>query len=423
MATARRVRPSPRARGPGRLGRDRVESNGFRPASGNSLDPLQIVLIFFRGKEKLMKPRTLTALAVAALLVAPEVGLAMKARGVAGAVYTMTNAAEGNEVVVYHRRADGSLLPAGTYATGGLGSPGSLGGNQGGVVLSDNGRWLLVVNAGSDDVSLFAVHRGGLTLRDTAPSGGILPISVAIHGSLVYVVNAGDDSIAALRIRRGGTLSPLAGSGHSLSGVGTQPAQIGFSPDGRFVLVTEKATNSIDVFRLNRHGYVVDMVQNASSGETPFAFDFGKRDQLFVSEVFGGGPDLGAVSSYELRWDGSLNVVDPSVPNTETAPCWLVATPGGRYVFTTNTPVDSISAYAADFEGHLTLLDPDGRSGEPGPGTKPLDMDLSDDGRFLYTLNIGNNRISTFRVGPNGSLELLWDGPGVPAGANGLAAR
>ena len=370
-----------------------------------------------------MKARLLTALAVASLLVAPQVVLAENGRGTAGAVYTMTNAADGNEVVVYDRSANGSLRFAGKFATGGAGMPGALGGNQGGVVLSDNGRWLLVVNAGSDEVSVFSVHRHGLRLRDTAPSRGILPISVAIHGNLVYVVNAGDDSIAGFRLHRNGRLTPLPGSDHSLSGAGTGPAQIGFSPDGRLLLVTEKATNIIDVFRLNRHGYVVDMVQNASSGETPFAFGFGKRDQLFVSEVFGGAPDQGAVSSYELRGDGTLKVLDGSVPNTETAPCWLVATRGGRYVFTTNTPVDSVSAYAVDFEGHLELVDADGRTGEPGSGTKPLDVDLSNDGRFLYTLNIGNNKISTLRVRPDGSLKLLWAGPDVPAGANGLAAR
>jgi 6-phosphogluconolactonase len=380
-----------------------------------------------------MKARTFGALAVAALLFAPQVGLARgqqgehgpqlsrRHRGTVGAVYTMTNAAEGNAVVAYGRRANGSLRPAGHYPTGGFGMPGSLGGNQGGVVLSDDGRWLLAVNPGSDDVSLFSVHRHGLVLRDTAPSGGVLPVSVAIHGNLVYVVNAGDDTIAGLRIRRDGTLSPLVGSSHPLSGAGTGPAQIGFSPYGRFLLVTEKATDIIDVFRLDWHGYVVDVVQNDSAGQTPFAFAFGKRGRVFVSEVSGGASDAGAVSSYVLKDDGTLQVVDASVPNGETAPCWLVATRDGRYVFTTNTPDDSLSTYASGFGGHLTLLD--GRSGEPGAGTNPLDMDLSDDGRFLYTLNIGNDRISTFRVKADGSLTLLWAGPGVPEGANGLAAR
>jgi len=116
-------------------------------------------------------------------------------------------------------------------------------------------------------------------------------------------------------------------------------------------------------------------------------------------------------------------VIDGSVPNTETAPCWLVVTRGGRFAFTTNTPDDSLSAYAIDFAGSLVLVDEDGRSGEPGMGSRPLDMDLSDDGRFLYTLNIGDDTISTFRVMPDGGLQHLGAVSGVPDGANGLAAR
>jgi 6-phosphogluconolactonase (cycloisomerase 2 family) len=372
-----------------------------------------------------MKPRTLAALAVASLLIAPQASLAGPERGTAGAVYTMTNAPDGNGVVAFDRLANGSLRYSKTYPTGGLGSGDGLG-NQGGVVLSDNGRWLLVVNAGSHEVSLFSVHRHGLTLKDTVPSGGVRPISVAIHRDLVYVVHAGGavgdvDSIAGLRLSPHGTLSYLPGSSQPLSAPNTGPAQIGFSPDGRFLLVTEKATDTIDVFPLGRDGHAGLPVWNPSVGQTPFPFDFGKRDQLFVAEVFGGAEGAGAVSSYELTPDGVLNVTAGSVPNFETAPCWLVVTRGGRYVFTTNTPDDSLSTYAIDFEGGLELLD--GRSGEPGTGTRPLDMDLSDDGRFLYTLNIGDDTISTFRVMPDGSLKDLGAIGGVPDGANGLAAR
>jgi 6-phosphogluconolactonase (cycloisomerase 2 family) len=300
-------------------------------------------------------------------------------------------------------------------------------GNQGGVVLSDNGRWLLVVNAGSDEVSVFSIDRDGLSLTDTAPSGGVRPVSVAIHRDLVYVVhdggNAGDmDSIAGHRLGRDGTLSFL-GSTHALSAGSTAPAQIGFSPDGRFVLVTEKATHKIDVFPLDRDGYAGYPVVNDSEGPTPFAFDFGKRNQLFVSEVFGAAPDAGAVSSYQLLEDGTLQTLAASVPNTETAPCWLVVSKGGRYLFTTNTPDDSLSAYSIDFDGQIVLVDEDGRTGEPGMGTRPLDMDISDDGRFLYTLNIGNGSISTFRVRPSGALLHIHVERGVPAGVNGLAAR
>jgi 6-phosphogluconolactonase len=385
-----------------------------------------------------MKTRLLASLAFGALLVAPRAGLAegqgprgatasFHRRGTRGAVYTMTNATTGNEVVAYERRGDGSLRFAATYPTGGTGSGDGLG-SQGAVVLSDDGRWLLVVNPGSNEVSLFSVERHGLTLADKASSGGVRPVSVAIHRDLVYVVNAGGsaddlDSVAALRLRPNGTLRPLFGSRRFLSADTTTPAQVGFSPHGRFLIVTEQATNLVDVFPLTAHGYAGAPVWNPSAGTTPFAFAFGRRGHLLVSEVSGGLEDAGAVSSYDLASDGSLEVIDPSVPNTETAPCWLVVTRDGRYAFTTNTPDDSLSAYGVDPAGHLTLLEAGGRSGESGAGTNPLDMDLTRDGRFLYTLDIGTDTISTFRVGRDGSLTLVGATSGVPHGAIGLAAR
>jgi 6-phosphogluconolactonase (cycloisomerase 2 family) len=367
----------------------------------------------------------LAAVVGAALLLAAPPAAANN--GVIGAVYTMTNDSAGNAVLQYDRLADGSLQYSASYDTGGQGSGGGLG-NQGGVVLSDNGRWLLVVNADSNDISVFAIGQHGLSLTDTELSGGIRPISVAIHGDLIYVVHAGGavgdiDSISALWLDNHGKLTQIPGSSRALSGPNVGPAQIGFSPDGRFVVVTEKATDTIAVFPLDADGYAGPGIFNPSEGQTPFPFDFGKRDQLFVAEVSGGADDAGAVSSYRLLGDGTLQTIAASIPNTETAPCWLVVTKGGRYAFTTNTPDNSLSAYAIEFDGGLSLVDPDGRTGEPGDGTLPLDMDLSDDGRHLYTLNIGNGTISTFRVGPRGSLTLTSAVDGVPSGGNGLAAR
>jgi 6-phosphogluconolactonase (cycloisomerase 2 family) len=347
--------------------------------------------------------------------------------GPVGAVYTMSNAVGGNEVYAFDRYADGHLEFSAAYETGGLGTGAGLG-NQGGVVLSDNHRWLLAVNAGSDELSLFRVARNGLTLADVVSSHGRMPVSVAIRGDLVYVVNAGgsvgaSDGIAGFRLTSKGNLEFLAGSIRPLSATSTGPAQIGISRDAKLLVVTEKATNVIDTFLLDRDGYADGHVVNESEGDTPFSFAFVRGKLLVVSEVFGGASDAGAASSYRIGKEGALEVISDSVPNTETAPCWLVAGPGGRFVFTTNTPDDSLSAYVVDGQGTLSLRDADGRTGEPGNGTRPLDMDLSGNGRFLYTLNIGNDTISTFAVGADGSLSHLGMIAGAPETANGLAAR
>ena len=78
-------------------------------------------------------------------------------------MYALTNAPTGNAVMVWDRADDGSLTPAGSYATGGLGSGAGLG-SQGAIVLSKDNRWLFAVNAGSNDISSFQVDDHGLKL-------------------------------------------------------------------------------------------------------------------------------------------------------------------------------------------------------------------------------------------------------------------
>lgn len=339
-----------------------------------------------------------------------------------GAVYTMTNAAGPNAVMVYNRSADGTLTPAGEFLTGGNGTGTGLG-NQGGVVLSMNSRWLFVVNAGSNDVSVFHVLAHGISLIDRVASGGTMPVSVTVHGRLVYVLNAGaPNNITGLTLDHGGKLTPLPGSTRTLSAAMTGPAQVQFSPDGDLLVVTEKSTNIIDVFLVGRDGLPGPLVPTVSNGATPFGFSFGLRDQLFISEAFGGAPDASAVSSYVANPDGTLTLVTGSAPTTETAACWVVVTSDGRFAYTTNTDSGSITGYRISHDGRLTILNADGRTAVTGPGSGPVDLALSVDTRFLYSLDSGDDKISAFRVRDDGSLESLGSIPAPPT-ANGLAAR
>src|SRR4051812_28634978 len=97
-------------------------------------------------------------------LAAVAVGIALLFSGTAmastGVVYTETNSATGNAVHRLDRAADGSLNFVATYRTGGRGTSAGLG-SQGAVALSDDGRTLAAVDAGSNDVAVFHVGRKG----------------------------------------------------------------------------------------------------------------------------------------------------------------------------------------------------------------------------------------------------------------------
>lgn len=362
--------------------------------------------------------RTFVALALASLALGGAT--AARAQPTRGAVYTTSNDPAGNEVIVFGRTSRGLLVPHGRVATGGAGTGGGLG-NQGALILTRNEKWLLAVNAASNSISVFAVRSGGPVLVDVVSSEGIQPVSLTEHRGLVYVLNAGSDEITGFELSGRGHLQPLAGSTRSLSGVGTAPAQVSFSADGDALVVTEKATNQIVTYLVDRAGLPGAANVQPSNGQTPFGFAFGKRGQLFVSEAFGGAPGASATSSYTLQEDGTLVTVSATVPTNQTANCWVVVTPDGRYTYVTNTGSGSISGYAIGFDGQITLLDADGRTGITGGG--PIDLALTDNGRFLYSLNGGTNTIGAFQVRGDGRLEVLPFATGLPVGANGLAAH
>jgi 6-phosphogluconolactonase len=343
-----------------------------------------------------------------------------------GAVFTATNDAAGNNIIVFDRAADGTLTQADSFSTGGLGTGTGLG-NQGGLVLSSNGKRLLVVNAGSDDISVFRVHRDHLTLKDQVPSGGQRPISIAIHKDIVYVLNAGglvggSDNISGFTLSHKGELTPIPNSTLPLSAASTDPAQISFSSDGNFLIVTEKATNIIDTYSVDANGLATGPNSQPSAGIGPFGFAVNKLDQVFISEAFGGAADASAVSSYSLNNAGILTTIDASEATTETAACWVVLSKNEKFAYDTNTGSGTVSGFSIDSTGNLTLLDPSGVSATTGPG--PIDMALTKNGLFMYTLNSGDGSISSFQIASDGTLTAIGSPViGLPLSANGLAAR
>ena len=369
-----------------------------------------------RSRAALFTAPALLSLAFGSLFAGPA--FANQSGAVEGRVFTQSNDAGGNHVLVFDRHRDGTLMAAGSHATGGIGTGTGLG-SQGALVLTDNGNLLVTVNAGSNDVSLFAVRRGGLHLLDTESSGGAMPVSVTVHGRLVYVLNGGDNTISGLRIDNR-ALVPVAGSTRGLVHSDAIAPQIGFTPDGDQLVVTEKTTDTIDVFNVHGNGTTGAPRANASNGATPFGFAFDERGHLVVSNAAGGATDASSLTSYRVRDNGRLVTIDGPVPTTETAACWVVVSKNGRHVFTTNTGSGSVSGCRIGNRGSLSLLETDGVSSTTGAG--PIDVDFSGNGRFLYTLNGGSHSITIDRMRADGSLDPVGTVSGLPSAAVGLAA-
>ena len=353
--------------------------------------------------------------------------LALAAAGVqaqsqtSGMVFTETNSASGNAVMAFQYSADGSLTPIGQVATGGLGTEGGLG-NQGALGLSDNHRWLFAVNAGSHEISVLEARAAGLSLVDKVGSGGTQPVSLTVHGDLLYVLNAGGTgNITGFRIAGNGHLQPIAHSTRSLSSVSAGAAQVQFDTEGERLIVTEKATNSIDVYRVD-DGIATGPVVHASNGMTPFGFAIDRRDHLIVSEAFGGAANASAVSSYDLDGDSAaLPSISASVATNQSAACWVAVAGHGRYAYTTNTGSGSVTGYRIGSEGSLTRLTANGRTAQTGAG--PTDEAVSAGGRLLFVLSPKSGQLAAFRVQADGNLIAAGSAAGLPTVATGLAAR
>jgi 6-phosphogluconolactonase (cycloisomerase 2 family) len=326
----------------------------------------------------------------------------------------VTNAPGGNAVVVYRRAADGSLTFDGTYPSGGAGT-GAGRMSQNALGVTDDQRFVLTVNAGSNSISSFRIGHDGLELIDTEPSGGVMPTSIAARDGLVFVLNAGvPNNISAFHLRDQGRLERIQEFTRPLSAAFTSPAQVAFSDDGGALLVTERATNTISVFTIDR-GVLEGPFLTPSAGPTPYGFAVGPRNTVFVSEAGAGG----GASTYRLRRNGDLDAISSNVMTGQRAACWAVLTPDGRFGYVTNAGTGNISGFAIGRDGSAELLDANGVTA--ATGGNPTDMAMSEDGRYLYARVGATTTIAVFRIGRDGRLVALPALTGTPAGLAGLA--
>ena len=375
-----------------------------------------------------MKNKSRIITPVLALTLAAQVAPHIYAQaGDEHAVFAMTNSVEGNQIIAYSRAANGSLVERNHFATGGRGSGGTTDplGSQGSLTLSQDHSLLFAVNAGTGDLSVFRVNGANLDLVQVASSGGSAPVAVAQHGNLVYVINfAGNSNVVGFNLNEDGHLVVIPNSIRYLSATNTGPSSLAFSPDGRFLLVTEKVTNNIDVFSVNSDGSLSQ--PTITPDPIPGVFDvvFSPDGAALIVQTGGASnANASSVSSYLVQADGTLLPVTGSVPTLGTFACWIALTPNGQFAFVSNTLSSSISGFAIGGSGTVTALPGTVVASLP-TGSNNLDIAVSDDAKYVYTMNTGAGTIGIFAVQPNGSLRVIGFASGLSAqsGFEGLAA-
>src|SRR5579862_4399614 len=370
-----------------------------------------------------MRLRLLIGLAPIAVAAAIVAGSASAASNVVGHVYVNDNTAGTNTIAAFDRHADGTLtpLPGSPFPAGGAGTGAGIG-SQGALQITSDGKYLLAVDAASNEISVLRIGPdGGLKPVGGGPvsSGGNEPVSIAVHDDLVYVANAGNgaSNYTGFTLNPGGHLRPLADSTVSLPD-GTTPGDVLFNGDGTKLIGAEVGPSLIDSFTVGADGRLTAAPGSpfAAQGVGPFGSEFRPTDpsELYVSNAHGGTGN-GSISAFSDGSDGTLTSIGSSpFADLQTAPCWVEITHDGQFLFTVNTGTGSISRYAIGSDGSLSLI-----------GSTPIstahagaeDARLGPGGQTLWVVDTGARAISAFAVDGGNLTELSSSPTALPAGS------
>jgi len=366
---------------------------------------------------------TISLLVLGAAMTTAGAGRASAATNVVGHLYVNDNTAGTNTIAAFDRHADGTLTPlhGSPFTAGGAGTGTGIG-SQGALQVTPDGKYLLAVDAGSNQISVLRIDSDG-ELRPVGggpvPSGGIEPVSIAVNGDLVYVANAGDggSNYTGFTLNLGGHLRPLAGSTFSLPD-GSSPGDVLFNGDGTRLVGARVGTTLIDSFTVGADGRLTPAPASpfAAQGPGPFGSEFRPTNgtQLFVSNAHGGANN-GTVSAFSDASDGTLTSIGSSpFPDFQTAPCWVEISHDGQFLFTVNTASNSISRYTIAADGSLSLL---GSTSLGSTGVGAEDARLGPNGGTLWVVDTGARAVSAFAV-TGGDLTQLPSSPTpLPAGS------
>ncbi|HSN27893.1 MAG TPA: beta-propeller fold lactonase family protein [Kofleriaceae bacterium] len=341
------------------------------------------------------------------------------------AVYTLSNAAAGNQIAAYTRATNGTLSRMGRFATGGAGLGSALG-SQGALAWDARTQRFFAVNTGDDTISMLALAAdGSVTTLATVGSGGKRPVSITVYGNAVYVANQGDLGSATVGANisgfsiEGNDLVAIAGSTQPLSAAtDVHPTDIHFTPDGKFLVVAERLANKLDTFAV-QNGVAQPGNFQVSAGAQPFAFDFSPEGFLIVAEVGDGTATGSSASSYSIDATGTLTAITSALATNQGAACWIVAAGGFAYI--SNAATANLTGLVVSESGALTLHDASGVTATTAAGS--IDLAVAPDNGYLYALAGAPHRIFPFALASDGSLTAIPVLLDVPAASAGLVAR
>jgi 6-phosphogluconolactonase len=350
------------------------------------------------------------AMLAAAFLGAPTERAAAQTTPGAGAMYayvgsftTAQRKARGDGIHVY--RAD-PATGAWTHVQhiGDLVNPSYL-------ALSPDRRFLYSVHGDEAYATAFALDpaTGQAKLLNRADTGGKNGVREAVDpsGKFLVMANYASGSVAVMAIAPDGSLKdqhqlvPLPGEPgpHKVEQVSSHPHDIVFDPSGRFVLVPDKGLDRVFVFRFDGAAGRLTPTEQGSVKSRPGA---GSRHLAFHPKL----PIVwvlneldSTIATYRFDTDrGALTALQvmstlPSDFTGYSTTAEIAVSPDGRFVYGSNRGHDSVTIFAANPEGLLSVV-----GWQPSQGSGPRFIGLDPAGHFLHAANEQGDNVVTFRV-------------------------
>ncbi|NGO69262.1 lactonase family protein, partial [Streptomyces boncukensis] len=236
-------------------------------------------------------------------------------------------------------------------------------------------------------------------------------------GEVLYALDNATSTgqVRAFARGAGGALTEL-GSAQSTGGLNV--THLSVHPSGRHLLSANYGAGSVAVHPVRDDGSLgarTALVQHHGSGPDPDRQEGPHAHQMLTDPegryVFA--VDLGTDTVYTYRLDADSGALDPVAEETSepgAGPRHMVFHPTAPYAYVANELDSTVSVCAYDREsGRLTR----GESlptvpRDPGTRNYPAEVTISEDGRFVYLSNRGEDSVARFAVGDGGgSLRLL----------------
>jgi 6-phosphogluconolactonase len=346
----------------------------------------------FHGKGLLMPTKGLSRLAIAFVLATILLGCNSNNNSSHTAYVTLPTL---NRVLTYRINDKTGAL------TSTFGGSFVAGASPTAAAVHPTNRFLYVVNAAENDISLFNIDSTSGVLREVLPRTrtSAVPIALAIDpaGSFLYVVNQGVNGVSSYSIDSSkGTLTQIAGSPVA---AGLNPASIVVTPSGKYVYVTDTNSNSLSAYTVNAGALQPIAGSPFVLGNGPLAIAVDPAEKfVYVTNtvdstlsVLSIDPTTGAVANIV---GSPFDVVQINNTGADTGPVSIAIHPSGALLYIANEVTGDLTFYSIDSSGVPTEL-----TNSPftsGRGTNFVVIDRT--GNFLFVGDQANKDLSVYGI-------------------------